>query len=406
MRRFLTLAAAFACLALGIALRKLMPKPYVWNFAFLAWAISSMILAVAVRNIVIKYFFIFAFSLLAALFIAETLLAFKAPVEHVQARPQNVPIEQIRKDRNEPDLLPKNGNILHRDAWLGYRPKAEPARVATRTTWQGKIVSDVVYSFNEQGWRVTPAQPEARKAVVVFGCSVAFGQGLNDEESIPYVLGELLGPEWQVYNFAYAGYGAHQMLAQIQGGILEEPLRRHERLETIFLTIRSHESRCAGMVGWDTYGPWYVVENGRAVRKGNFTDRPGRVLPALEKNLRNCLVYQDLLGRPALSEEQALDLHAVIIAEADVELEERYNLRLTTALWPGAPFAPLLGKRGLKMLDLRPAFPEAALLPLEEAAAYNLGLRPEYRLFMDNHPDARAARFAAQRIADAVRQAD
>ncbi|MDR0338707.1 MAG: hypothetical protein LBH65_00345 [Desulfovibrio sp.] len=401
-KRYRLLSAAIFFLILGIAQRKLLPNPYVWNFTFLSWAVTCAFLVIIVRKAVAQYFLIGAASLFFALFAAETLFGLGFEQTGQEAKPRNVPIEDIRADKQDPELLPFNANLIKRDPELGYRPKPEKARVASRHSLDGKIISDVLYTFDEQGRRITPSRSAAKNAVAVFGCSVAFGLGLNDSESIPYVLGQVLGTNWQVYNLAYSGYGAHQMLAQIQGGVLDAIVPEYERVEVIFLTIPSHETRSAGEAGWDQYGPWYVLENGRAARKGNFTDRPRRAFPVLEKIMRDSLVFQRLFRPPAMDQDEAITLHAAIIAEADIELNKRYGIRIKTALWPGAPFGAELARRNVPLVDLYSAFPEDMLLPPDQASGHNLGLTGENLLFMDNHPNAKAAKYAAQGLADSL----
>ena len=51
-----------------------------------------------------------------------------------------------------------------------------------------------------------------QKSLNFFGGSFAFGFGLNDNETMPYLLQKYL-KNWKIENYGINGYGVHQMLA-------------------------------------------------------------------------------------------------------------------------------------------------------------------------------------------------
>jgi hypothetical protein len=56
---------------------------------------------------------------------------------------------------------------------------------------------EVVYTFNSHGYRVEKEFDEVdwKNAIVVFGCSMVFGQGVSNDETLPYFLGKLFNRE-------------------------------------------------------------------------------------------------------------------------------------------------------------------------------------------------------------------
>lgn len=52
---------------------------------------------------------------------------------------------------------------------------------------------EVTYTFNSQGYRVDKEfnQIDWKNSIVVFGCSMVFGEGVSDDETLPYFLGKL-----------------------------------------------------------------------------------------------------------------------------------------------------------------------------------------------------------------------
>jgi hypothetical protein len=56
---------------------------------------------------------------------------------------------------------------------------------------------EVFYTFNSHGYRCEKEFDEIdwKNAIVVFGCSMVFGQGVSDDETLPYFLGKLYNRE-------------------------------------------------------------------------------------------------------------------------------------------------------------------------------------------------------------------
>ena len=56
---------------------------------------------------------------------------------------------------------------------------------------------DVIYTINSHGYRVNKEFNEIdwKNSIVVFGCSMVFGQGVSDDETLPYFIGKLFNRE-------------------------------------------------------------------------------------------------------------------------------------------------------------------------------------------------------------------
>jgi hypothetical protein len=384
LTRHRALFGALAFLILGIALRKLMPKPYVWVFAFLAWAVACVFASLALRNDRAKSLLRVAVSLLLALFVVEGHLSTDS-TEKPSLR-SKATVTEIQKDRHDPSLFEYQSNFQGDDPILGFRPKPGKTRIASRVLHDGKIVYDVIYTSLESGWRLTPQFPDANTAVVFFGCSFTYGEGLNDEESIPYRVGQLLGGDYQTFNFAFHGYGAHHMLAQIENGYLDDIARQYKRIIAFFLTIDGHELRCSGHSLWDRNGPWYALENGTAVYKGKFADMPDPPAGDGIRFLRNCLIYRALRTPKKHNLDDLRQLHTGILAEAERQLRQKYGASLTAVLWPDAPFRNLLEQRHLAIINLAPSLPR-----------YSKDMS-KYTITHDGHPNAYGALKTAEAI--------
>ena len=144
------------------------------------------------------------------------------------------------------------------DDLLGYGP-AKP-NVATAVKYHDdKPIYRVEYTIGADGLRVSPpaVAPELGCALF-FGGSVTFGEGVADDQSMPYQLGALTGHRYRVYNFGFHGYGPHQMLAALEGGRVAE-IARCRPSHVIYQAIIPHVERAAGLATWDKHGPRYVL---------------------------------------------------------------------------------------------------------------------------------------------------
>jgi hypothetical protein len=112
--------------------------------------------------------------------------------------------------------------------------------------YENDLVFDVSYSTDSDGLRVSPPwRGESDSAsILFFGCSYTFGYGVNDNETVPYLVGLETDTRFRVYNFGLCGYGPHQMLASIEGGMVAE-IVENEHGFVIYTALIEHAWRCA-----------------------------------------------------------------------------------------------------------------------------------------------------------------
>ena len=107
-----------------------------------------------------------------------------------------------------------NNGFFLKDTLLGYKPKPNIKTSSVKKYGEQTLYS-VAYSIGEDGYRITPGRNEERnKFILFFGCSFTFGEGVNDNETMPYFVSSVASTH-QVYNFGFCGYGPQQMLAKL-----------------------------------------------------------------------------------------------------------------------------------------------------------------------------------------------
>lgn len=230
---------------------------------------------------------------------------------------------------SETNGIPGSPIFVHKDEVLGYKPKPGITTALKRFsinrvplipfTHNGELVYDVIYSIDAYGRRVTPCVSSRirSKFVSFFGCSFAFGEGLNDDQTLPYHIGKY-APCYKPYNYAFAGYGPQQMLAKIQQGDLS---REIVQKEGILLCVHAHIDRAIGSMNVCNWiSPdlpyYYFSEDGNLVRDGTFAT--GRPFTSLFYHwvFKSQLLRKILRDLPIAYTDEHIELTATIVEES------------------------------------------------------------------------------------------
>ncbi len=129
----------------------------------------------------------------------------------------------------------------------------------------GSVIYDVTYSIGDDGFRREEQDHGTSKRVNFFGCSFTFGEGLNDNQTLPFYVHELL-KNVKAKNFGFHGYGVHNALAILQSH------RKTDGDINFLLTAPWHAERSACKPDYTLGAPRYVLtEKGEVVRAGVCT---------------------------------------------------------------------------------------------------------------------------------------
>lgn len=121
--------------------------------------------------------------------------------------------------RSEPLMMDPTSDYADKryhdnDSDLGFQPRPGVHTSRKLVTDTGEVIYDVVYTIDEDGFRAMPEAVGKSPQVNLFGGSFAFGEGLNDDETLAHFLLESL--RVGVKSYAVHGYGMHQALAILQ----------------------------------------------------------------------------------------------------------------------------------------------------------------------------------------------
>lgn len=247
-------------------------------------------------------------------------------------------------------------------------------------------IFSVDYTIDEYHRRVTPGHDPVRsKFAAFFGCSVCFGYGVEDNETLSYFL-QKNACGINAYNFGYNGWGMHHMLARFDHENLAQTVAEKDGI-AVYVFLWSHIRRAIGdmriYTGWGHQMPHYTLENGELVRRGNFKD--GRFW----KSSFYTLVNSSFAARyfnvnlPMETDEQDYRLAVEIIAEAKNRYIEQFgNDRFVVLIHPllwdefteqhKLEFLSILDEKGIEYLDYANAYP----------------IDNDHKIVGDGHPNA------------------
>ena len=249
------------------------------------------------------------------------------------------------------------------DNQLGYRNKKNYQEHARKMFLDGQIIYDVEYLTDQfrrrtVGQKYLPGNPH----LILFGDSNIFGVGLEDQETLQYMIVRKM-PGYNVYNYAVHAYGPQQMLAQLQDGRLDGEVSSKEGIAVYFF-IPYLINRAVGGSG----GPWafrspcyYLSQDGQLQRKGLFeTGRP--IISALYRiydKLKSKSFFLKLinLNFPVKITKQHIELTCEIINQSKKEYEKQFNGIFYVSIDPlyqeeklTNQVAKILKEKGVKLL--------------------------------------------------------
>jgi hypothetical protein len=281
------------------------------------------------------------------------------------------------------------------DPDLGYRPPSS-TRVAARKTDRGKVIYDAVYTFGEDGLRVTPNPVAGAPCTAVFlGDSFTFGEGLNDDETMPATFVRASGGLYRGFNFGFSGYGPHQMLRALETGLVDAVVRGGVDL-VLYQAIPDHPARAAGRANWDPWGPRYVLEkDGGLAYAGPFHGE----LHAMLTRSQIFRFFDQRLWAAARPAPADLPLFLAILERARGEVERRYRAPFILILWDVVGDGPPLADATMQAL----VDSQIIVLKISDVIPDIDARRPDYVLSpVDPHPNAAADRRIGEYLAHNV----
>jgi hypothetical protein len=167
--------------------------------------------------------------------------------------------------------IPEEATEIYRS--LGYMPEKDSV-INDVYLNEGDTSFNVDYTIDEFHKRVTPKiQNYNEQYALFFGCSIVYGYGLNDNETIPYKYQE--NGNITSYNFGFNGHGTNHVLARLEHEDLSKQVKEKDG-KAFYLFFWDHIPRAIGTMKryteWLHNAPYYYREADKVVRNKTFKE--------------------------------------------------------------------------------------------------------------------------------------
>jgi len=241
------------------------------SVASFLWAFSVALMALAALTSFLRNAVIMAISIVVTLAIAETALGYLPAL--IAKKPDSG--INTAKDKSIFAYFDSAQTYNTPAYWhlgqFGSQPKPG-VFTAKKIASNGDVLYDTVFTIGPDGFRVTPKYGDKQTHRINFlGDSFTFGEGVADNETMAYYVGDLVNSQKQgakapleVKNYGIHGWGIHQGLA-----VLQSKLDTKANLNFV-LTAPWHASRVGCADFFSLGSPKYELQSDGLVKRDGY----------------------------------------------------------------------------------------------------------------------------------------
>jgi hypothetical protein len=279
---------------------------------------------------------------------------------------------------------------------LGFQPKKGIYKIK-KFSADGEVIFDVMYTIEEDQFRLTKTEGKPSNRVNFFGCSFTFGDGLNDDETLPYLFSKL-SDSVLVKNFGYGGYGPHQAVSILLSD------RDTTGKINFFLTAPWQAPRSACKQAWTVGSPKYETVGNQTLLIGKC--REDHINAGLIKRvIRNSNIYELFVRSQnlAAASDEDYKLYLELISTMHSISKSRGQkfvvgfVKAKESYFYGSSFTNLRIFEALK--DRSDLLIDLTLADSTESIPREYYIHP-----LDEHPSAKANHERARKIFNSIRE--
>lgn len=261
-------------------------------------------------------------------------------------------------------------------------------------------VFDVHITIDQHCKRVTPENDSLNpNYALFFGCSICHGEGLEDNQTLPYYY-QKHASKLNAYNFGISGHGTNNVLARLQYQNIADQIPEKNGIG-VYVFFWDHIYRAIGTMSryteWVYSEPYYALENGKLIRKGNFKEGRKLISTIFEKLHQTNIVKYFKIDIPLRLNDSHFELISEMILEAKKEYKKKMgNDDFYLVIYPAykaysdeemKTFKSYLKKKKIQYIDL----------------SNWIKYGPKYTLNGDAHPNASTNELIAVELEKRIR---
>ena len=187
-------------------------------------------------------------------------------------------------------------------------------------------VFDIHATIDSNCKRFTPNHSDERDMhALFFGCSITYGEGVEDNETMPYCFQEMSG--YNSYNFGLSGHSTNHMLARIQYKPLTLQVKEKKGV-AFYIFFWDHIHRSIGSMdrycSWLHNAPYYYIDDNKLKRDKMFYNGRKWISKFYECAYQTNIVKKFGIDFPPKISETHLNLVAEMIRESKSEYLKQF----------------------------------------------------------------------------------
>ena len=232
-------------------------------------------------------------------------------------------IEITFKDKIiQTDYITKNNITYEINNNYGYHPKKNEI-FTEEIFYKKKLFKKNIYTINKYGHRDIYNKPKLERCIVFHGGSLTFGQSLSDNETLPYIVRNKYFTQYNVFNFAFNGYGPHQFLSKLKSLKLDE-IENCDDMIIIYQFIYDHIARTAGKRSWGDKSPRFIYKNEKLIQRGFFSDYPFKFIMKLRKKFRHSKVSNIFFNLEKINQKD-IEILLQVLKNIEIFAKDNFN---------------------------------------------------------------------------------
>jgi hypothetical protein len=247
---------------------------------------------------------------------------------------------------------------------LGFRPAPDTTALAT-ATFDGQPVYRETYHIDSEGGRATPKAAPGADLYLFLGDSFMFGQGIRDEDTMPWLFAELGDGKVRALNLSAPGNAPNHLVRAFEAGLLDRYAGQRVKAVIVWI-IPAQLARTTGDGSWLGSSPRYELADGKLVHTGSFTEyRFSHPLDGLKYYLGERFPFIASIGEKQRQEEQ-IKLFVAMMVRLQQYAREKFNAPLVVVYsWPDEKTGGLHGHSGVDQSLLVDAIVQMRKLGIE-----------------------------------------
>jgi len=99
------------------------------------------------------------------------------------------------------------------------------------------VIYDSIYTTYPNGFRYTKCNLNSSENYIFLGCSFVFGDGLNDEQTLPYYFSKLMNFEKNVLNCGISGHSSNRAISILESDIINNFIGKNSKTKYIVYSL-------------------------------------------------------------------------------------------------------------------------------------------------------------------------